>query len=262
MNEPQPIPDEAGRPQPAEDAVRMAEIERRLRRLAQALTVDETRDTQDCRRVRQMLPRLAEAELRGERIARLFPDEVAHMDRCEECAMAYAELLDALMSLEDAVDEPQSILPPPLPARLTLVMRLRGWVVRVSKDMVAALQLADPANFEAAAQALLERLPELSHVLTPRQAEQMALGWGTDTDAARLMLACWDATEHIVGRYQAQELENLAASGRLPDVAREAATDTAKRLKLGKLRARFVELYVAEVHANPSSLAALARLGS
>ena len=156
--------------------------------------------------------------------------------------------------------QPQSILPPPLPARLTLVMRLRGWVVRVSKDMVAALQLADPANFEAAAQALLERLPELPQMLTPRQAEQLALGWGTETDAARLMLACWDATEHIVGRYQPRELEDLAASGRLPDVARQAATDTAKRLKLGKLRARFVELYVADVRANPSSLAALARL--
>ena len=127
---------------------------------------------------------------------------------------------------------------------------------------MAALQLADPANFEVAAQALLERLPELPQMLTPRQAEQLALGWGTETDAARLMLACWDATEHIVGRYQPRELEDLAASGRLPDVARQAATDTAQRLKLGKLRARFVELYVADVRANPSSLAALARLSS
>ncbi len=260
MNQQQPNPEEAGHPQPAEDVANTAEVERRLRRLVQALTADETSDTQVCRRVRQMLPRLAEAELRGERIARLFPDEVAHMDRCEDCTTAYAELLDALMSLEETVGQPQSILPPPLPARLTLVMRLRGWVVRVSKDMAAALQLADPANFEAAAQALLERLPELPQVLTPRQAEQLALGWGTETDAARLMLACWDATEHIVGRYKPRELEDLAASGRLPDVARETATETAKRLKLGKLRARFVELYVADVRANPSSLAALARL--
>lgn len=234
----------------------------RLRRLAQAIDADEARESEECRHVQQMLPRLAEAELRGERIARLFPDEVMHIDCCEDCAMAYAELLDALMSLEDSVGEPQASVPPTLPARLTLVMRLRGWVRDVSKDMVAVMQLADPANFEEAAQALLERLPELPQRVTLRQAEQLALGWGADTDAAQVMLACWDVTEHLVSRYKAQELEAFAASGQLPDIARAAATESAKRLKLGRLRAHFVDLYVADVRANPAKLAALARIDS
>ena len=40
------------------------EVER-LRRLALAIDAGETRDTQECRRVRQLLPRLAEAGYTG-----------------------------------------------------------------------------------------------------------------------------------------------------------------------------------------------------
>lgn len=246
---------EDGTPQATQDV-------ERLRRLARAINASDQPDTQICRQVQQILPRLAEAELRGERISRIFPAEVRHMDICEDCALAYAELLDVLLSLEAVAEQPLASLPPALPARLELVMRLRGWVLRLSGKMVAALQLADPANFEAAAQALLERLPQLPQVLTPRQTEQLALGWGADPDAARVMLACWDATEQIVGRYTPGQLDELAANGRLPDVARLSAEDTARRLKLGKLRHRFVDIYVADVRGDPSSLAALARLNN
>lgn len=174
--------------------------------------------------------------------------------------MAYAELLDALISLEEVVEQAPLSQPPALPARLAMAMRLRGWVLKLSQEMAAALKLADPANLEAAAQALLERLPVLPQMLTPRQAEQLALGWGSEAEAARLMLACWDTTERIVSGYTARQLDEMAASGRLVDVARAGAKDTAKRFKLGKQSARFVDLYVAHVQADRAALAALARV--
>lgn len=232
----------------------------RLRRLAQAIDADEQADATVCRQVQQALPRLAEAELRGERISHLFPVEVRHMDTCEDCAVAYAELLDALIGLEEVTGQEPFNQPPALPERLTMVMRLRGWVLKLSQDMVAALKLADPANFEAAAQALLERLPELPQVVTPRQAEQLALGWGTEAAAARQMLACWDTTEHIVTAYTVRQLDDMARAGRLADVARASARDAARRFKLGKQGARFVDLFVAHVQADPAALAALARV--
>lgn len=231
----------------------------RLHRLVQAIDADERADTTICRQVQQVLPRLAEAELRGERISRLFPIEVRHMDACEDCAMAYAELLDALISLEEAVGQQPFSQPPALPARLTMAMRLRSWVLKLSQEMAAALKLADPANFEAAAQALMERLPGLPQMLTPRQVEQMALGWGAEADSARLLLACWDTTEKLVTGYTANQLDDMARSGRLADVARASAKDTAKRFKLSKQGARFVDLYVAQVQTDPAALAALAR---
>jgi len=231
----------------------------RLRRLAQAIDADEQADASVCRQVQQNLPRLAEAELRGERISRLFPVEIRHMDTCENCAMVYAELLDALIGLEESIGQEPLNQPPALPARLTVVMRLRGWVLKLSQEMAAALKLADPATFEAAAQALMERLPALPQVLTPRQAEQLALGWGAEADSARLLLACWDTTEHVVTAYTAQQLDDMVRAGRLADVARASAKDTAQRFKLGKQSARFVDLYVAQVQADPASLASLAR---
>mgnify|MGYP001159293372 FL=1 len=232
---------------------------KRLRRLAQAIDADEQADATICRQVQQILPRMAEAELRGQRIGRIFPVETAHMDGCEDCAMAYAELLDALIGLEEAIGQEPLSQPPALPARLTMAMRLRGWVLKLSQEMAAALKLADPANFEAAAQALMERLPELPQLLTPRQAEQLALGWGSEADSARLLLACWDTTEQIVSGHTARQLDDMVRAGRLADVARASAKDTAKRLKLGKQGARFVDLYAAQVQADPAALAALAR---
>lgn len=231
----------------------------RLRRLAQAIAADERADATICRQVQQILPRLAEAELRGQRIRRIFAVETEHMDGCEDCAMAYAELLDALIGLEEAIGQEPLSQPPALPARLKMAMRLRGWVLKLSQDMAAALKLADPANFEATAQALLERLPALPQMLTPRQAEQLALGWGTEADSARLLLACWDTTEQIVTGYTASQLDEMVRTGRLTEVAHASAKDTAKRFKLGKQGARFVDLYVAQVQADPSALAALAR---
>lgn len=239
-------------------ALSQPDIER-LRHLTQAIDASQQPDQQVCRQVLQMLPRLADAELRGQRIRRVFPMETAHIDGCEDCALAYAELLDALISLEDAVGQEPLSQPPALPTRLAMAMRLRGWVLKLSQEMAAALKLADPANLEAAAQALLERLPALPQSLTPRQAEQLALGWGSEAEAARLMLACWDTTERIVTGYTARQLDEMAQSGRLADVARASAKDTAKRFKLGKQSARFVDLYVAEVQADPAALAALAR---
>lgn len=246
-------------PEQQNPALPRRDIER-VRQLIQAIDASQQSDQQVCRQVQQGLPRLAEAELRGQRIRRIFPIETAHMDGCEDCAMAYAELLDALISLEEAVVQMPLSQPPALPARLTMAMRLRGWVLRLSQEMAAALKVADPANFEAAAQALLERLPTLPQMLTPRQAEQLALGWGTEAESARLMLACWDATERMVSGYTAPQLEAMAASGRLVNVARAGAKDTAKRFKLGKQSARFVDLYVAHVQADPAALAALARV--
>lgn len=243
-----------------DDTPQAAQDVEQLRRLTRAIDADEPADTAVCRHVQQMLPRLAEAELRGQRIRRVYSVETAHMDRCEDCAMAYAELLDALISLEEAVGQASLSQPPALPARLTMAMRLRGWVFKLSQEMAAALKVADPANFEAAAQALLERLPTLPQMLTPRQAEQLALGWGTEAESARLMLACWDTTERIVSGYTARQLDEMAASGRLVDVARAGAKDTAKRFKLGKQSARFVDLYVAHVQADRAALAALARV--
>ena len=234
----------------------------RLRRLAQAIDAVEEQDTQLCRHVQQMLPRIAEAELRGERISRLYQTEVLHMDSCEECSLAYAELLDALLDLEEIADKGEAGFTPVLPKRVLLVMRLRGWVLRVSGEMVATLSLADPETFETAAHTLLERLPDLPGMLTPRQSRQLAMGWGADTDAAQVMIACWNTTEHIVGKYTSQQLDDLAASGALPGVARDMADNTARQLKLGKLRGRFVEMYVADVRADPHSLAKLARLGN
>ena len=57
----------------------------------------------------------------------------------------------------------------------------------------------------------------------------------------------------------ARQLDDMVRAGRLADVARASAKDTAKRLKLGKQGARFVDLYAAQVQADPAALAALAR---
>lgn len=231
----------------------------RLRRLAYAIETAEEQDIQACRRVQQMLPQIAAAELRGERINRLFKAEVGHMDRCEECSLAYAELLDALIDLEEIADKQQSDFAPLLPKRMVLVMRLRAWVLRVSSDMVTTLNLADLETFETAAHTFLERLPDLPEMLTPRQSGQLAMGWGADPAAAQMMIACWNTTERIVENYAQQHLQELAASGTLPNMARDVADDTARQLKLGKLRSQFVEMYVAEVRTDPDSFARLAR---
>lgn len=100
------------------------------------------------------------------------------MDGCEDCAMAYAELLDALIGLEEAIGQEPLSQPPALPARLTMAMRLRGWVLKLSQEMAAALKLADPANFEAAAQALMGAFAGPAQPLTPPARSAVGLGLG------------------------------------------------------------------------------------
>lgn len=234
----------------------LAEDESKVYRLARAIAAEPGSDWALCRHCRQMLPQLAEAELCHENIARRFPDVVAHLDTCTDCALEYAELLDALLDLDKGLSAEETL--PGFPDRLRMALRLHGWVKGVAQQIAAALDLAEPAGFETAARALLERLPQWSELPAPRRIQQMALGWGTDAQVVQLVLATWITTEHLIQHHTEQELRELAATGRLADVARGAAKETARRMKLGRLGPRFSEQYAAQVSMVADDLAALA----
>lgn len=260
MTEPQPQLDELRRLLDSMPASPRSDDERRLRRLANALAV-EVHDPEACRHCQQMMPDLAEAELRGVNIAERFPDLVAHLDTCQDCALDYAELLDILMELEEAMAGPALPDPPALPARLKLALRLRPWVLRVAGGMAAAAGLADLATFEALVRPVLDRLAELTELPPPRQATQLALGWGGEAAGiAQLVLASWYAVEGLVQRFDSEQLEQLAASGQLARQVEGSAKDLARQFALGDLRSTFQDGLQAEIAQNPAAFAGLARL--
>ncbi len=231
-----------------------------LLRLARALTA-ETPPPEACARCRAEMPAMAQAEMAGERLARLFPASYAHLDICEECSLQYAELLDMLMEMEAAVGQTAAISPPTLPPRMTTALRIRNWVSATLRQMLDRFQVSAD-DVEEMLSALMERLPQLPAAPTALATEQMALAFGGEDEETPLLLATWFAAEKLADSYTTAQLHALTREKQLASRAREIAETTARQLNLsGSARRNFVEQFVKSVEADPAGVVAMGQGG-
>ena len=227
-----------------------------LLRLARALTA-ETPPPEECARCRAEMPAMAQAEMAGERLSRLFPASSAHLDICEECSMQYAELLDMLMEMEAAIGQAAAAPPPTLPPRVTTALRIRDWMAATLRQVLDRFQVS-AEDVEGMLGGLLERLPQLPPAPTPLAASQMALAFGGEDEETPLLLATWFAAEKLADAYTTEELQALANKKQLANRAREVADGIARQLELpGRARRSFVEQFVKSVEADPAGVVAL-----
>jgi len=227
-----------------------------IRRLARALLAENVETTTHARVLAEM-PAMAAAELRGDRLAQLFPDAVAHMDVCESCSLEYAQLLDMLLEMETFV--PASAAPPALSPTLQTALRIRDWVMRTAQQLLHRAQITY-GDVNGMLDTLLEGLSEMTTMPAPVQAQQWALGYGGEDDETPLVMATWFATQTLATQATAVELQSLADGDALGERARQIAEETARQMKLAKpMRSRFVEDYVRIVLADPQVFVALGR---
>ncbi len=232
-----------------------------LLRLARALTA-ETPPPEACARCRAEMPAMAQAELAGERLVRLFPISYAHLDICEECSLQYAELLDMLTEMEAAVGQAAAVAPPILPPRLTIALRIRNWVSATLRQMLDRFQVSAD-DVEGMLSTLMERLPQLPAAPAPLATGQMALAFDGEDEETPLLLATWFAAEKLADTYTTDELQALASARQLANRAREVAEATARQLEMpGRARRSFVEQFVKSVEADRAGVVAMGRDGS
>ena len=225
-------------------------------RLLSALDTAPT-DRRLCNRIRVAFPAMAEAELRGERIAQLFPVETAHLDACESCALEYGELLDALLALEAAAGVTPDAPAPSLPAHLLAALRIRRWVAATA-GQVLQKTLRNYGNVETQLAAWLEDLASgpLS-AATPREP-QLALAFGGENSELPLIQATWFAAQVLAEQYTVDELHALQTSGALAGQVRQVAERVARQLPQ-KQRSTFVEVFVAQALADPGEVIGMGR---
>ena len=241
-------------PQPGPD-----ELAHGLERLERALRAAPPAP-RDHAATRAAMPALAAAELRGERIADLFPTEVAHLDVCADCSMDYGALVDALLELEAAATggEAAALPAPRLPARLAVGLRLRGWVIAAAQVVLAGAQHS-AQGVEQMVDALVEGLgaaggPGIGGAATA----PVPLAFAGDDPEAALIAATWHAAELLAGESSATQLAALAARGELVGRAQRAADEAARAVGLTRAaRARFVEEFTRHLAADPAAAAAL-----
>lgn len=249
MSDPTPPPD-ADLP-----AARARDLRDGAGRLLDALDAAPP-DRRTCNRIRAAFPDMAEAELRGERIAQLFPAETAHLDVCESCALEYGEVLDALLELEGAVGGEPDAPPPTLPAHMLTALRIRRWV-EATAQRVLQKTLQNYGDVETQLASWLEELATAPLSMTPSQ-QQMALGYGGENTEMPLIQATWFAAQALAERYTVDDLRALQARGALAAPVREAAEQIARHLPK-RQRSPFVDAFVSQALENPAAVIELGR---
>jgi hypothetical protein len=214
-------------------------------------------DRHTCNRIRVTFPEMAEAELRGERIAQLFPTETAHLDACDACALEYGELLDALLELERAVGVTPDMPAPMLPAHMLTALRIRRWVTTTAQQVLRKT-LQDYGNVEVQLASWLEELAAAPLSVTPQVQQQMALAYGGENTEMPLIQATWFAAQTLAEQYTVDQLRVLQSSGALAAQVRQVAEGVARQLPRSQRRA-FVETFVVQALADPEAIAALGR---
>lgn len=212
-------------------------------------------DRRTCNRIRAAFPEMAEAELRGERIAQLFPTETAHLDACDACALEYGELLDALLELETAVGVTPDMPAPRLPAHMLTALRIRRWVTTTAQQVLRKT-LQDYGNVEVQLASWLEDAAPLR--ATPQVQQQMALAYGGENTEMPLIQATWFAAQTLAEQYTVDQLRVLQSSGALAAQVRQVAEDVARQLPRSQRRA-FVETFVVQALADPAAIVELGR---
>lgn len=212
-------------------------------------------DRRVCNRIRAAFPDMAAAELRGERIAQLFPVETAHLDGCTSCALEYGELLDALLALEAAAGSTPDA--PTLPASMLTALRIRRWVTTTAQQVLQKT-LHSYGNVEAQIASWLEDLTAASSGAIQTPQPQMALAYGGENTEMALIQATWFAAQALAEQYTVDELRALQARGVLAVPVRQAAEQVAKHLPK-RQRTAFVEAVVAQALADPAAVIELGR---
>jgi len=214
-------------------------------------------DRRACNRIRAAFPDMAEVELRGERIAQLFPTETVHLDACEACALEYGELLDALLELEAVVGATPDAPAPTLPVHMLTALRIRRWV-ETTAQRVLQKTLQNYGDVEAQLASWLEELATAPLSMTPQTQQQMALGYGGENIEMPLIQATWFAAQTLAEQYTVDDLRTLQVRGALAAPVREAAEQVARRLPK-RQRASFIDAFVAQALADPAAVIELGR---
>jgi hypothetical protein len=229
---------------------------RRLWRLARALSPTEV-DSDIHRHTQEQLPALAAAALRGERVAQIFPNVVAHLDVCETCAGEYAGILDDMVEMEAYIGQP--FPEPPPTTYLSPLGKLGDWLKKLVLPLVERLHLDDAEGVDLALESYFSWLPEFSDPAALRPAYETAMGFGGEGDQTLLLLIAGGfATDRLLGQFNAQEIRQLATSGRLNGIVEQTATQVAQQVQFERrLRDEFVRAYVAHVQRDPEAFATL-----
>lgn len=233
-------------------AARQASVER----LLNALNVTPA-DRRTCNRIRAAFPAMAEAELRGERIAQMFPTETVHLDICEACALEYGELIDALLELEAAAGVTPDAPAPTVPAHMLTALRIRRWVTTTAQQILQKM-VSDYGDVEKQLASWLGDLAAASVSVSPQAQQQMALAYGGENTEMLLIQATWFAAQRLAEQFTVDELRNLQASGALTTQVQLAAERVAEQLPR-RQRAAFVEAFVAQSVADPTAVVELGR---
>lgn len=210
-----------------------------------------------CNRIRQAFPEMAEAELHGERIARRFPVEVAHLDSCEACSLEYGDLLDALLALEESVGVALGTPTPVLPAHMATALRIRRWVA-VTARQILQKTLRQAGDVELQLATWLEELAAAPLNTTLPSQPQMALAYGGDDDELRLILATWSTAQALAQQYSVEELRALQGGGNLANRVRAIAENAASQLPPNQRRP-FVDTVVEQVVSDQAAVIELGR---
>lgn len=214
-------------------------------------------DRRTCNRIRAAFPDMAEAELRGERIAQLFPTETAHLDGCELCALEYGELLDALLELEAAVGVEPTTPAPTLPTSMLTALRIRRWVTTTAQQVLQKT-LHSYGNVETQLASWLADLTTAASGAIQSPQPQMALAYGGENTELALIQATWFAAQALAEQYTVDELRALQARSALAAPVRQAAEQVAKHLPK-RQRTAFVDTFVAQALADPAAVIELGR---
>ena len=234
-----------------------SELEAAIGRLERALQYEEGAP-EDHARCRAAMSDMAAAELEGRRVAQLFPAAYAHLDACESCALEYADLIDTLLGLERG-DFAAAETAPPLPPKLLLAVRIRGWVGRTAKQVLEQAR-AGTDEIESFLDMLIERLRDLPSTPSPVQVRQMAMGFGGEDEETPLVLATWFAAQQIATQYTSQDLQAMVAAGTHGKQARSVAEATARQIQLGRRQQNaFVEQFVRSAETDPEEFVRLGR---
>lgn len=231
---------------------------RRLSRLAQAV-LTEGHDAAMCERCQDNLPLLAVVAMDGGSIARLYPEETAHLDRCEVCAAEFAALLDNLQQMEQAVGDPSSLPPASVALRIPLVVQLDEWLSALVLPLAEKFRMDDEQGVRATLKSYHQWRQQLPNLIAPGPKQQMALGFGNTVDQTLLLLLAGGfVTDNLLAQYSAAQIRELSATGQLSDIIEQTAKDIVQALDMNRsLRQDFVRGYIRHVQRDVAEFASL-----
>jgi hypothetical protein len=202
------------------------------------------------------LPAFVTAEADGLRVAELYPDIKRHLDRCDNCAAQYVDLLQlALAQVGDALPQPVAVPAPDLSFLDDRPAALRDSVLKWAQQILAALAPGQLPGFQLVADVFFEEVGALGGKLS---LQAMTVR-GQEEGAVLAALALSYATaQSLASTITFDQLREWSNTGTLQQAVQACALSAAQEISLDpETASTFAREIAAQVANDPASLRAL-----